>query len=318
MAGVDLRYEPSLGLALGGGGALGAAHAGVLEVLAERGIYPSIVVGTSAGAIAAGAYANGRDPYEFTDLVLKANWGDFGTFSMAPGLGILDTDGLRETVERIGQDRLIEDLPFRFAAVATDVSSQQPVIIDHGPLSEAVGASIAVPGLFRPKRLDGRTLMDGGMVQNLPLEAAFEMGATHVIGVRLAPEWDYLPRSRSALRVHEFEIRDDVTLISPRLRHRSQWIARDLPGLVQLGREAAEEALADYPVIRPRPDVVVKSNAEVESHTVVEASAPAQVITVSEHAPESPPTPEPPVPQPQADPSELERSRSVAAFFRKR
>ena len=308
MAGVDLRYEPRLGLALGGGGALGAAHAGVLEVLAERGIHPSIVVGTSAGSIAGGAYANGRDPYEFTDMVLKANWGDFGTFSMAPGLGILDTNGLRETIERVGRDRLIEDMPIRFAAVATDVSSQQPVIIDHGPLSEALGASIAVPGLFRPKRLDGRTLMDGGVVQNLPLEAAFEMGASHVIGVRLAPEWDYLPRSRSAMRVHEFEIRDDVTLISPRLRHRSQWIARDLPGLVELGREAAEEALADYPVIRPRPERVAEP-------TAADATSAIEVITV---APERAATPEPPVAQPPEDPEELERSRSVAAFFRKR
>ena len=254
MPGVDLRYEPNLGLALGGGGALGAAHAGVLEVLHERGITPSIVVGTSAGSIAGGAYANGRDPYEFSALVTSANWGDFGTFSMTPGLGLLDTEGLRETVERVGHDSRIQDLPIRFAAVATDVTTEQAVLIDHGSLVDAIGASIAVPGLFRPKRLDGRTFVDGGVVQNLPLEAAFAMGAAHVIGVRLAPEWDYLPKMRTAIQVHEFEIRDDVTMITPRLRHRSQWVARDLPGLVQLGRQAAEHALADYPVINPRPE----------------------------------------------------------------
>ena len=253
MAGVDLRYEPNLALALGGGGALGAAHSGVLEVLHERGIRPSIVVGTSAGSIAGGAYANGRDPYEFSALVTSANWGDFGTFSMTPGLGLLDTEGLRETVERVGHDSQIEDLPIRFAAVATDVATEQAVLIDHGSLVDAIGASIAVPGLFRPKQLDGRTFVDGGVVQNLPLEAAFAMGATHVIGVRLAPEWDYLPTMRTSIQVHEFEIRDDVTMITPRLRHRSQWVARDLPGLVQLGRQAAELALADYPVINPRP-----------------------------------------------------------------
>lgn len=252
MSGVDLRYEPNLALALGGGGALGAAHCGVLEVLHERGIRPSIVVGTSAGSIAGGAYANGRDVYELTDLVLTSRWGDFGTFSMSPGLGLLDTDGLRETVERIGHDSLIEDLPIRFAAIATDLDTQEAVLLDSGSLVEAIGASIAVPGLFRPKDLHGRRYVDGGVTQNLPLEAAFELGATHVIGVRLAPEWDYLPRLRTAIQVHEFEIRDDVTLISPRLRHRSQWVKRDLGGLVQLGREAAELALADYPVVNPR------------------------------------------------------------------
>lgn len=254
MGGVDLRYEPNLGLALGGGGALGAAHAGVLEVLHERGIRPTIVVGTSAGSIAGGAYANGRDPYELSALVTRASWGDFGTFSMTPGLGLLDTEGLRATVEQIGADVLIEDLPVRFAAIATDPASDKPVLIDKGSLVDAVSASIAVPGLFRPKRIEGRMLVDGGVVQNLPLEAAFEMGATHVIGVRLAPEWDLLPRARSiSLQVHEFEIRDDVTMITPKLRHRSQWVVKDLPGLIELGREAAEIALGDYPVVTPRP-----------------------------------------------------------------
>jgi len=279
MAGVDLRYEPHLGLALGGGGALGAAHAGVLEVLHERGIVPTIVVGTSAGAIAGGAYANGRDPYEISALVMQASWGDFGTFSMTPGIGLLDTAGLRDTVERIGKDSLIEDLPIRFAAVATDIANEESVLIDHGSLVEAISASIAVPGLFRPKQLEGRTFVDGGVLENLPLEAAFTMGASHVIGVRLAPEWDFLPTMRSALRVHEYEIRDDVTMIKPRLRHRSQWVVKDLPGLVQLGREAAELALADYPVINPRP----------ETHPV------------RQEAPEVP-----------------ERQRGVAAFFQRR
>ncbi len=253
MTGVDLRYEPRLGLALGGGGALGAAHAGVLQVLAERGIAPSLVVGTSAGAIAGAAYAIGMDPYELADHIGHASWGDFGTFSMTPGLGLLDTDGLRETIERIGGDRLIEDLPIRFAAVATDLASQEVVLLDTGSLVDAVAASISVPGLFRPHRVHGHLLVDGGVVQNLPLEATFEMGARHVIGVRLAPEWDSLPSARSSVHVHELEIRTDVTLISPRLAHRSQWVAKDLPGQVQLGREAAEAALADYPVVTPSP-----------------------------------------------------------------
>jgi len=286
MTGVDLRYEPNLALALGGGGALGAAHAGVLEVLAERGIQPAIVVGTSAGSIAGGAYAMGTDPYEFTELVLQARWGDFGTFTMTPGLGLLDTEGLRDTVERVAHDALIEDLPIRFAAVATDITTEETVVISQGSLVEAIGASIAVPGLFRPKQLNGRMFVDGGVLQNLPLEAAFAMGASHVIGVRLAPEWDFLPGMRTALQVHEYEIRDDVTMITPRLSQHSQWVVRDLPGLVHLGREAAERALRDYPVIHPRPQAVAPSEPDVRS------------------APASAQTPAPP--------------RGVAPFFQRR
>ncbi len=245
----DLRFEPLLGLALGGGGALGAAHVGVLQVLRERAIEPSIVVGTSAGSVIGAAYAAGIDPYELEELVTRATWGDFGTLSFTPGLGILDTQGLRATIDEIGGDELIENLPIRYGAVATDLTTSQVVLLDEGSIADAMCASIAVPGLFRPQRIHGHTLVDGGLLQNLPIEATFEMGARHVIAVRLAPEWDALRRFRTGPHVHDFEIRRDVTLISPALAHHSQWIARDIPGLVREGRAAAERALEDYPVV---------------------------------------------------------------------
>jgi len=252
----DLRYESRLGLALGGGGALGAAHVGVLQELAKRGIHPSIVVGTSAGAVMGAAYAGGFDLDELEEIVVGSSWGDFGTFAFAPGLGILDTDGLRATIDRLaGPDLMIEDLPIRFGAVATDLTTREVVLIDSGSVADAVCASVSVPGLFRPTKLHGHLLVDGGVVQNLPLEATFEMGARHVIGVRLAPEWDALPSMRTSARVHEFEIRDDVTMIRPRIGQRSQWVTADLPGLVQAGRDAAIKALEDYPPLGLRSAV---------------------------------------------------------------
>ncbi len=252
----DLRYESRLGLALGGGGALGAAHVGVLQELAKRGIHPSIVVGTSAGAVIGAAYAGGFDLDELEEIVVGSSWGDFGTFAFMPGLGILDTVGLRATIDRLaGPDLMIEDLPIRFGAVATDLTTREVVLIDSGSVADAVCASVSVPGLFRPTKLHGHLLVDGGVVQNLPLEATFEMGARHVIGVRLAPEWDALPSMRTSSRVHEFEIRDDVTMIRPRIGQRSQWVTADLPGLVQAGRDAAIKALEDYPALGLRSAV---------------------------------------------------------------
>lgn len=252
----DLRYEPHLGLALGGGGALGAAHVGVLQVLAERGITPSLVVGTSAGSLIGGAYASGMDPYTIEAMVLRAEWGHFGSLTFRPGLGILDTAGLRATIEAIsGGDPRIEDLPVRYAAVATDLTTRRVVLLDHGSLADAMRASISVPGLFRPLRLDGHLLADGGLLENLPLEATFELGARHVIGVRLAPEWE-APGFETTLKVHALEIRADVTLISPQLGGRSQWVREDMPGLIALGRAAAEQVLDAYPVVAPRPETL--------------------------------------------------------------
>lgn len=209
------------------------------------------------------AYVTGYDPYELEELVLSASWGDFGRLKPKPGLGLLDSEQLRDTIERIGgQDYEIEELPMPYAAVATDIRTGEAVVINSGSLIEAMRASIAVPGLFRPARRGRQIMMDGGLVQNLPLATIFDMGAEHVIGVRLAPEWDVLPGARTAVQVHELEIDRRVTLITPRLGTRSEWVPKDLPGLIALGREAAEHVLTDYPVVVPPPQAPVSPRTD--------------------------------------------------------
>jgi NTE family protein len=249
----DLTTVNHLGLALGGGVALGAAHVGVLQVLHERGIHPTIVAGTSVGSIMGGLYALGIDPYRLEVMVSHAQWGNLAWPGLNPCLGVLDQEGLRRTIEQIGGDVLIEDLPIAFAAVATDLVSRTPIILDRGNLADAMCASIAIPGVFRPTIRDGFVLVDGGLVENLPLEAVFEMGAAHVIGVRLAPEWDGLPDFHTSVHVHELEIRSDVTLIHPGLGGKSMWRLKDLADLIVLGRKGAEQRLAEYPVVNKRP-----------------------------------------------------------------
>lgn len=256
----DLTTVDTVGLALGGGGALGVAHVGVLQVLHERGVVPTHVAGTSAGAIIGAAYAYGLDPYELEDRIIHASWGTFGTFTPKPGLGFLTADALRQTVRDVAGDALIEDLPLAFAAIATDVDTREAHTFSTGPVAEALAASIAVPGIFRPVRIGGRWYVDGGVVQNLPIEAAFGLGATHVIGVRLAPEWDGPGLEPTALHVHEWSIRADVTLVKPILENRSQWVTRDLPGLVELGRAATEKAFGDYPIVNPAPERVARED----------------------------------------------------------
>jgi NTE family protein len=253
-ADVDLRTIENLGLALGGGAVLGAAHVGVLQVLHERDIRPTLVAGTSSGALAGAAYAAGLDPYALELQTLQADWGTFGDLPRTPGLGLLDTSGLRSTIDAIGGDLPIESLPIRYCAVATDVLTGAPVVLDSGSLADALCASIAIPGVFRPARIKGRTLVDGAFVANLPIEAAFGLGAEHVIAVRLVPEVDAIPQRYTSAHVHEFEIRSDVTLIQPNLGGRSRWLPRELDELIEAGRKAAERVLSTYPVVRKRPD----------------------------------------------------------------
>lgn len=236
--------EEVLGIALGGGGALGAAHVGVLRALQERRMRPSVVSGTSAGALVGAAFAAGLPAPRIERLVREATWSTFGRLTMNPRLGLLDSSALLDTIERIGREPDIEELPRRFAAVATDPAARAEVIIDRGPLGAAVRASIAVPGLFAPIVHSGRLLVDGGLAANLPIRAARHLGATRIIAVRLRPEWDRLKVVPDAARVTSMEHESDVLVIRPVLTGMSQWSRDDIPRLIDAGYEAACRALS--------------------------------------------------------------------------
>ena len=240
----DLRTEPALGLALGGGGTLGGAHVGVLQVLHERGIVPHVVAGTSSGALVGAAYAMGIDPYRLEELLLGVHWTDVARVPRRPGAGLLDAEALRASVtELIGGDIAIEDMPMPFVAVATDLAAREARVFDRGSLIDALRASISVPGVFRPVRLDGRRFADGGLIANLPLQAAIDLGASPIIAVRVAPEWD-VPGYSSAAALRALEVRADVILVSPGLGGHQWWQTRNLAAIVAAGRSAAEAALA--------------------------------------------------------------------------
>src|SRR6516165_1801830 len=162
MTGPQPGGQVRLGLVLGGGAALGAAHAGVLQVLEEAGLNCFTVAGTSAGALIGAAYAAGLPSQVITDAVLAAGWTDFAQLRPGRRLGLLDTAPLADSIERLIDVPLIEELGRRFAALAWDVKTRQPVLLTEGPLTSALRASSAVPGLFPPVRIGDQLLVDGG------------------------------------------------------------------------------------------------------------------------------------------------------------
>ena len=194
---ITVPEASSLGLILSGGGAYGAAHVGVLRELRARGIRPGIVAGTSSGALVAAAYA-ADVPHERSNVPRVAfRWSSIARMSLNPRLGLLDTRALTGVIHReLGEDPLIERLPRRFAAVATDLRTRQAVVIDEGPLNVALRATIAVPGLLPPVHRRGQVLMDGGMTDNVPVGAARQLGASTVIVVRLHAKWENIRMMR--------------------------------------------------------------------------------------------------------------------------
>lgn len=240
----DTTDDLALGLVLGGGGAFGAAHIGVLQVLAERGIHPGIAVGTSSGALVAAAYAAGIPTDTIDRATREFRWRRIARWTFTPRWGLLDTTVITDAVtEALGQDPLIEHLPRRFAAYATDLRTHRGVVIDRGPLSFALRASVAVPGLLPPVRHGAMLLADGGMVDNVPVPAARALGASRVIVVRLHARWENVRMMRTVTRTADLIADPSVVLVQPEMERMAQWTMSDVPRLIAEGRRAATIAL---------------------------------------------------------------------------
>lgn len=177
-----------VGLALGGGAARGIAHVGVIEVLEENSIPIDCIAGTSAGSIVGGMYAAGLTTADMREIVHGLSWMEVASLSL-PKLGLLNFDRVIPWIEECLGNRSVtfDELQMPFAAVAADITSGELVAINEGRLAEALRASSSVPGIFTPMRFRGRLLVDGGVLNNLPVSVARRLGADYVIAVDLLP-----------------------------------------------------------------------------------------------------------------------------------
>jgi NTE family protein len=178
--------RPTIGLALGGGAARGFAHIGVLRTLLAHNIIPDVVVGTSIGAVVGGCYASHQlDALELWSRQLTKR-GILGYLDISfSGAGLITGNRLASRLEEAIGDIQIDKLPVRFAAITTEVATGHEIWLTRGRLVEALRASYALPGIFPPVRLGGRWLVDGALVNPVPVSAARALGARLVIAVNL-------------------------------------------------------------------------------------------------------------------------------------
>jgi len=184
--GAEKSKRLTIGLALGCGAARGFAHIGVLRTLLANGIRPDVVTGTSIGAVVAGVYAAGHlDAFEkWARELTRGRILGYMDFSLS-GSGLIGGHRLADAlVESLGGIR-IEDLPVRMAAIATEVGTGHEIWLTRGRLTDAMYASYALPGIFPPYRIGGRWLIDGALVNPVPVSAARSLGARLVIAVNL-------------------------------------------------------------------------------------------------------------------------------------
>jgi len=178
---------PRVGLALGGGAARGFAHVGVIQVLEAAGFRPDVVVGTSAGSLVAALYASGMNGARLEKVALEMEEAAISDWTLPLfNRGLLRGEALARYVNRQVQGRLLQDMDVPLGILATDLASGQGVLFQRGDTGAAVRASSAVPGVFTPVEIAGKTYVDGGLVAPVPVEQARHMGAELVIGVDIS------------------------------------------------------------------------------------------------------------------------------------
>jgi len=180
-----MKSDLKIGIALGSGSARGWSHIGVLRALEKAGIRPQIVCGSSIGALVGAVYAD-EDLDALEEWVLELTWRKvLGFFDISFNGGFLKGARLFSFLQDKLLDKRVEDLALPFGAVATDLHSGREIWLREGKAVDAVRASIALPGLFTPFELDGRLLVDGALVNPVPVSLCRAMGADIVIGVDL-------------------------------------------------------------------------------------------------------------------------------------
>jgi NTE family protein len=285
-------HRPRVGLVLSGGGARGAAHIGVLKALEEMHVPVDVVVGTSMGAVVGGLYASGMSAREVEETLDSLDWQnalrdrpsrtslnfrrkeDDREFLVHLPLGLRDGDlrvprgliqgqklsaRLRDATLPVADIERFDQLPIPFRAVAADLGTGETVVLDHGSLATAVRASFSLPGVFAPVPVEGRVLVDGGIVDNLPVDVARAMGVDLVIAVDVSTPLDEVEHLDSALAVSNqmiaillnrgtsasrAQLRPEDVLIRPDLGRTSPLDFKNVRATARAG-EVAAHALAE-------------------------------------------------------------------------
>lgn len=180
-----------VGLALGGGAARGLAHIGVVDVLQKEGIPIDMIAGTSIGALVGAVYAQGKDCEVVKDLALSINVTKMMSLAdlAIPKTGLIGGKGIIKLLGKvIGSDVKFEDLEMPLAFVATDIITGEEVVINQGSVLDGIRASISLPGIFTVVKWNDRYLVDGGLVNPVPVSILKQMGADFIIAVNVIPD----------------------------------------------------------------------------------------------------------------------------------
>lgn len=242
-----------IGLALGGGAALGAAHIGVIKALEEADIKIEQITGTSIGAFIACLYAFGKNCEEMHQIGSELEWFEIAGLKLSR-YALLSNEKLGELITKHIGEKNIEDSSIPLTFVATNITNGEKVVLNKGNVAKAVMASCAIPGIFEPVQIEEVLLVDGGVVENVPINTLSDMGSDYIVGVDLNSKHTYeRPENVVDVILNSFHFlmkesanhqtkKADV-LIAPNLSAFSRSDISQVETLMEIGYEAAKKAL---------------------------------------------------------------------------
>jgi len=285
----------SIRLILGSGGARGLAHIGAIREIEKRGYEIKSVIGCSVGAMVGACYCAGKLD-DFEEWVTSLSEWDvvrFLDFSLTSKNGIMKGDMLTDALRDLVGDRSIDDLPLPFAAVATDINDHKEVWINRGDLFDALRASMAIPGLMTPKEIDGKTLVDGGLLNPLPGAPTYLDGTQFTIAVSLAgrdvddpfgpnppaPRENSIDRYRKSIDEFLGSVQEKLGLESKKKKEEKAELG--VTGVMLEAFDAMQQTIARYRLAAYPPDILIEIPNNV--CRTLEVYKARQLIYAGEH-----------------------------------
>ncbi len=243
------------GIALGGGAVLGAAHIGVLKAVEEANIKIDYITGTSIGSLVATLYAFDIEIKEIEEIAKNLSWNNITKPTLSK-YGLLSNKNLKSLIHNAIGNRNIEEAKIPLAMIATDISNGERVVLNSGSVSDSVMASTCIPGIFKPVEIEEKMLIDGGIVENVPVESLKNIGAEYVIGVDLNPVHTYGKPNNivdvilnsfhySIKQTVKFQLNNADLLIQPDLSSFNLSNTNQISSLIEKGYQDTKQILAN-------------------------------------------------------------------------
>ncbi len=246
------KKHGKIGLALGSGAARGWAHIGVIRALEEAGVQVDYIAGTSVGALVGAVYADGKLK-QFEDYVLTLTWKkllEFFDISFSRS-GIIDGRKIAEFLREQSQDAQIENLAIPYSAVSTDIITGREIVFNSGSVIDAVRASISIPGMFTPVKMDDAVLVDGALLNPLPVSVVREMGSDFVIAVDINHGTEAISeikklrkKAKQAELDGSAEVESDEGTKKSTLEKRAESVGRRIAGIDHAARSRIKNLIA--------------------------------------------------------------------------